>query len=93
MLGIEQSERFLQEDDIKYALSRATRVARTLACSLVVLVHINLYIRPGMGSWWPGGFFLSPSLVFPFLYFLSSLAFLQAVTQKKSVGPAYFSFS
>lgn len=81
MLGIEHDEQFLQEDNIKYTLSRATRVARTLACSLVVLVHINLYIRPGMESWWPGGFFLPPSLVSPYPYFLSSLVFLQAVTQ------------
>ena len=81
MPGIEHDEQFIQEDNIKYTLSRATRVARTLACSLVVLVHINLYIRPGIGSWWPGGFFLPPSLVSPYPYFLSSLVFLQAVTQ------------
>ncbi|MCM3877668.1 MAG: acyltransferase [Thermoanaerobaculia bacterium] len=30
--------------------------ARTVACALVVLVHVNIYYRAGANSWWPGGF-------------------------------------
>jgi peptidoglycan/LPS O-acetylase OafA/YrhL len=37
-------------------------VARTLACSLVVLAHVNIYIRAGLETWWPGGFGVVPFL-------------------------------
>jgi surface polysaccharide O-acyltransferase-like enzyme len=30
--------------------------ARTLACGLVVLVHVNIYTRAGLETWWPFGF-------------------------------------
>lgn len=30
--------------------------ARTLACGLVVLVHVNIYTRAGLETWWPLGF-------------------------------------
>jgi len=43
----------------------STKAARTVACGFVVLVHINLYIRHGMGLWWPGGFGLAPFFAVP----------------------------
>lgn len=30
--------------------------ARTGACGLVVLVHVNIHTRPGLETWWPLGF-------------------------------------
>jgi surface polysaccharide O-acyltransferase-like enzyme len=36
--------------------------SRTLACVLVVLVHVNIHIRAGMETWWPGGFAGAPIL-------------------------------
>jgi surface polysaccharide O-acyltransferase-like enzyme len=32
-----------------------TGAARTVACALVVLVHVNYLVRAGMTTWWPGG--------------------------------------
>lgn len=34
--------------------------ARTLACGLVVLVHVNIYTRAGLETWWPFGFWGMP---------------------------------
>ena len=34
--------------------------ARTIACGLVVLVHVNIYTRAGLEMWWPLGFFGVP---------------------------------
>jgi peptidoglycan/LPS O-acetylase OafA/YrhL len=36
--------------------------ARSLACGLVVLAHVNIYIRAGLETWWPGGFGVVPFL-------------------------------
>lgn len=33
---------------------------RTLACVLVVMVHVNYITRPGIAEWWPGGFLSAP---------------------------------
>ncbi len=38
----------------------ASKALRALACALVVLVHVNIAIRPGMVSWWPAGIFFAP---------------------------------
>ncbi len=33
---------------------------RTVACVLVVMVHVNYLTRPGIPEWWPGGFVFAP---------------------------------
>ena len=47
--------------------------ARTLACALVVLVHINIYIRADITNYWPGGIVLGPifGLAVPTFFMLS----------------------
>jgi peptidoglycan/LPS O-acetylase OafA/YrhL len=46
---------------------------RSMACALVVLVHVNLYVRPGPENWWPGGDYSVPlfSLAVPIFFLLS----------------------
>lgn len=48
-------------------------VARAIACLLVVLVHVNMMIRPALDNWWPGGFFCAPlfSIPVPLFFMLS----------------------
>jgi fucose 4-O-acetylase-like acetyltransferase len=47
--------------------------ARGLACALVVLVHVNIYVRAGIATWWPGGDFFGPvfGLAVPIFFMLS----------------------
>ncbi len=47
--------------------------SRTLACTLVVLVHVNIHIRAGMETWWPGGFASAPifALAVPAFFILA----------------------
>ena len=46
---------------------------RNAACSLVVLVHVNIYTRPDIDDWWQGCELVSPffSLVVPVFFLLS----------------------
>ncbi|HZJ01764.1 MAG TPA: acyltransferase [Gemmatimonadaceae bacterium] len=50
--------------------------ARTLNCVLVVLVHVNIYTRAGVETWWPGGFFSVPvfSLAVPSFFVIAGYA-------------------
>lgn len=44
-----------------------------VACALVVLVHVNVYTRPGVSSWWPGGTWFAPifGLTVPVFFLLA----------------------
>jgi fucose 4-O-acetylase-like acetyltransferase len=57
-------------DDKNLAWAHALR---TIACALVVLAHINIYMRPGPENWWPGGEYLTAllSLAVPSFFLLS----------------------
>lgn len=57
-------------------MARALRwveAARTALCALVVLVHVNIYIRAGIENWWPGGFITAPlfGLTVPAFFMIS----------------------
>ncbi len=43
----------------------ASKAARTVACVLVVLVHVNIFTRAGLDTWWPGGFLFAPFFAVP----------------------------
>jgi len=43
----------------------ASKAARTVACFLVVLVHVNIITRAGLDTWWPGGFLFAPFFAVP----------------------------
>ncbi len=47
--------------------------ARNVACALVVLVHANLFARPDLDVWWPGGVWFVPafSLAVPLFFTVS----------------------
>lgn len=47
--------------------------ARAIACFLVVLVHVNILLRPAIDDWWPGGFLSAPlfAIQVPLFFFLS----------------------
>jgi len=71
-------------------LMTASNVLRTIACALVVLVHVNTVMRPGVGTFWPAGFFFAPffAISVPAFFMLSgyySGRFSPAVT-RPSVG-------
>ncbi|RPI74645.1 MAG: acyltransferase [Desulfobacteraceae bacterium] len=58
--------------DLRPLLTAASGPARTIAAGLIVLVHTDFLMRPGMETWWPGGLAFAPvfSLVVPlFLVF------------------------
>lgn len=92
MRSMEAGEVSFQEDNSKYVLSKATSVARTLACSLVVLVHINLYIRPGIENWWPGGFVFAPFFAIPVPMFFIISGFFAGRFSKQIHRPNLFIF-
>jgi peptidoglycan/LPS O-acetylase OafA/YrhL len=48
------------EATIRRNFTAAANVARTIGCLLVIAVHVNLYVRPAMENWWPGGFIGAP---------------------------------
>lgn len=52
---------------------RWVEAARTALCALVVLVHVNIYIRAGIENWWPGGFITAPlfGLTVPAFFMIS----------------------
>jgi surface polysaccharide O-acyltransferase-like enzyme len=60
---------------VRQNLVMPSKVLRTLACALVVLVHVNIYVRSGLDNWWPGGFYLAPifSIPVPAFFLLSGL--------------------
>jgi peptidoglycan/LPS O-acetylase OafA/YrhL len=43
----------------------ASKAARTVACALVVLVHVNIFTRAGLETWWPAGFLFAPFFAVP----------------------------
>jgi hypothetical protein len=43
----------------------ASKAARTVACVLIVLVHVNIFNRAGLETWWPGGFIFAPFFAVP----------------------------
>ena len=51
--------------------------ARTVACALVVLAHVDILMRAGVESWWPGGTPIVPVLgtAVPTFFLLSGLSF------------------
>ena len=51
--------------------------ARTIACALVVLAHVDILMRAGVESWWPGGTAIVPVLgtAVPTFFILSGLSF------------------
>lgn len=57
------------------SLLAASNALRTIACGLVVLIHVNITIRPGIGTWWPAGFLFAPffALPVPAFFMLSGL--------------------
>jgi len=58
--------------DLRPLLIAASGPARTIAAALIVLVHVDFLLRPGLETWWPGGLFFVPvfSLAVPlFLIF------------------------
>jgi peptidoglycan/LPS O-acetylase OafA/YrhL len=76
-----------QEENIAQNFADASVIARTLACMMVVLVHVNFAFRPGIGSWWPGGFIFAPffSLLVPvFLIFSGYFADTGSVSAQYS---------
>jgi surface polysaccharide O-acyltransferase-like enzyme len=73
-------------------MSMGSRVAwvdaqRTLACAVVVLAHVNIYTRPSMTVWIPGGFVIAPllSIAVPTFMFLSGYVGGTAVLSWSSV--------
>lgn len=71
-----------------------------MACALVVLVHVNLYARPGMAAWWPAAHWLAPiyGLSVPTFFLLSGYhatrpgSVLDAAAVRRRLGrlmPAY----
>ena len=50
--------------------------ARTLACALVVLVHVNIAFRPGVDAWWPNGLYSLPVFTLAVPVFFAIAGFL-----------------
>lgn len=59
----------------RYAWIETTR---TIACGLVVLMHVNALTRAGVGNWWPGGFLSVPFFCLAVPAFLVISGFLQS---------------
>jgi len=48
-----------------------TIFVRGIAAALIVLVHVNLVLRPDLDQWWPGGYWFVPLFAIPVpLFFL-----------------------
>lgn len=58
---------------------------------MVVLIHVNFAFRPGIGSWWPGGFFFAPffSLLVP-VFLIVSGYFSGTGSLSARYGHSYF---
>lgn len=66
------------------ARDRGIDAARTLACGLVVLMHVNAYSRAGIDGWWPGGYAFAPLFCLTVPAFLIMAGFLHAGTDARS---------